>query len=48
VKRRAIANSPDSRSWIFGQIACRLGPYEIDHMNYIGPCVPPDSSQQTV
>jgi hypothetical protein len=40
--------SPDSWSWIFAQIADRLMPEEIDGMNYHGPCVPPDSSQQTV
>jgi hypothetical protein len=40
--------SPDSWLWLFAQIGCRFGPLEIDHMNYCGPCVPPDSSQQTV
>jgi len=40
--------SPDSWSWILGQISCHFCPEEIDHMNYIGPRVPPSSSQQTV
>jgi hypothetical protein len=35
--------SPDSWSWIVSEISDRLCPEEMDHMNYIGPCVPPDS-----
>jgi hypothetical protein len=33
--------SPDSWSWILGQISDRLCPEEIDGMNYHGPCVLP-------
>jgi hypothetical protein len=31
----------DSWSWTVSQISDRLYPEEMDHMNYIGPCVPP-------
>jgi hypothetical protein len=39
--------SPDSRSWILSQIAERLCPKEMDHMNYLGSCRSPSSSRQT-
>jgi hypothetical protein len=35
--------SPDTWSWIVIQGARRLGPKEMNHMNYRGPCVPPAS-----
>jgi hypothetical protein len=31
--------SPDSWSWIFGQVACWFMPEEIDGINYHSPCV---------